>query len=85
MLTMTLHSECLGKKIRQVFRMIQRVPPGKLPLDFMQQVMLSVLMTSDEEVHFTASGFFTINSALMTTITGAILTYTTILIQSRGL
>ncbi|XP_076315477.1 uncharacterized protein LOC143228017 [Tachypleus tridentatus] len=85
MFMMTSYSECLGKKVRRIFRIVEGTSPGNLPLSYMQQMPLSVLMTSNGEVHFTASGFFKINSALMTTITGAIFTYTVILIQNREL
>ncbi|XP_022242426.1 uncharacterized protein LOC111085908 [Limulus polyphemus] len=47
------------------------------------KVMLSAT-TSENGIYFTASGFFTINRALMTTIIGAIITYTVIMIQTGG-
>ncbi|XP_076358954.1 uncharacterized protein LOC143251566 [Tachypleus tridentatus] len=78
-------SENMQNKGSQFFKIVQTFKTEQIPLESLQQVILSTTITSENGICFTASGFFAINRSLMTTIIGAIITYTVIMIQTGGI
>ncbi|XP_076315478.1 uncharacterized protein LOC143228018 [Tachypleus tridentatus] len=84
MFTICMFSSGMTEKANHFYKIIEEIPVGLLPQRYIQQITNSALRAAENPIAFSASGFFTINQSLITTITGVILTYTVILIQTSN-